>query len=72
MIAQDTVHRWKLSMPGGNLGFGEMEVSIDHLQSCMAQYFLKRVDIPAIKQVINGEGVSTKMGMQTGDTRLLF
>ena len=35
-----------------NLGASEVKVMVYHFQSCMAEYFTKREDIPAIEKVI--------------------
>ena len=47
----------------GNLRAGEVEVMVYHLQCVMTQYFTEREDIPTNKQVVDGKGMSAKVGM---------
>ncbi len=41
-----------------NLGASEVKVMVYHFQSCMAEYFTKREDIPAVHYVVHGKRVS--------------
>ena len=72
MVTQDSVHRGKLAVPGGDLGLGEVEVMIDHFEGGVTQYFLQRVDIPAVKQVVDGESMPAQVGMNPCDAGLFF
>ena len=41
-----------------NLGTGEMQIMVNHIQCGMAEDFLKRKDVATIKEVIDSEGVT--------------
>ena len=42
-----------------------------HLQSRVPQDLFQGVDFASVEQVVDGEGVATEMGVQTGDSRFL-
>jgi GTP-binding protein EngB required for normal cell division len=46
-----------------NLGAGEMEIVVYHLQCSVAQYLAERKDIPAVQQIVDGKGMATQMSM---------
>ncbi len=51
-----------------DLGTGEMEIVVNHLEGGVPQDLLQAEDIGFVKQVVGSEGVAAKVSMQPLNT----
>ena len=63
LLNVEPVHRRVFLVLSYDLRASEVKVTTYHLQSCMTEYFLKRIDITTIKQIVDGKGVSAQVSM---------
>ena len=45
-----------------------MEIMVDHFQSSMPEYFLKRKDVATIEQIVDSKSVAAEMSVKTNNT----
>ena len=50
-----------------NVGLGEFEIDADGFEGGMSEHGLEGVDVTAVAEVLNGEGMAEAVGMNVGD-----
>ena len=51
----------------GGVGLGKFEVTADHFEGGVAEEALEGVDVSAVAEVVDGEGVAKAVGVGFGD-----